>query len=221
VKYRNTVVDPSTADRAITFTVTDGNPAVSLTGTVITINKPPVIKTATKKQAASDGNVAFPVSALTDPDNNLDLTTLRVTSKEGAVTVADGIITVDYSARGNVKGSDLITITVCDTGGRCKTQDIEVELGAAAIIFTGMSPNGDGVNDWFYIENLPLHTHVAVYDRWGDAIFETEEYDMSEPSQRFEGKNKNGTDVIAGSYFYKVKFADSNGMKTGYIILNR
>jgi gliding motility-associated-like protein len=222
VQYRNTATEANTADRAITFAVSDGGTPVSLTGTVITINKPPVIKTATKKGAASDGNIAFPVSALTDPDNNIDLSTLSVTSELGQVTVAGGIITVDYSARqANTKGTDHVTISVCDKGGRCKTQNIEVELGAAAIIYTGMSPNGDGINDWFIIENLPPNSHVAIYDRWGDAIFETENYDLTEPSQRFEGKNKNGVDVVAGSYYYKIKFSDDNGVKTGFIILNR
>ncbi len=222
VKYRNASPTPTTNDRGITFTVTDGSTPASLAGTVIVINKPPDIKTVTKKTAATDGNVAFPVSAITDPDNNLDISSLLVTSEKGAVTIEDGIITIDYAGNGDRKGTDHITITVCDTGGRCKTQNIDVELGALAVIYNAFSPNGDGINDWFYIENLPDKTHVVIYDRWGDPIFESEDYDMSEPAGRFDGKNKNGVDVVAGTYYYKVKFDDdTNGTRTGYIILNR
>ncbi len=220
VKYRNATASPSTDDRIVTFSVTDGGTPVSIT-TTITINKPPVIKAPEKKTAASNGNVAFPITAITDPDDNLDISTLVVTSTIGTVLIQDGLITIDYTSNGDKKNVDEITITVCDTGGRCKTQNIEVELGALAMIYDAISPNGDGINDSFYIENLPKQTHVAIYDRWGDAIFETDEYDNDDPSKRFDGKNKNGNDVVGGTYFYKIKFKDQQGTQAGVIILNR
>ena len=221
VKYRNTSSTPSTIARGITFSVTDGSPAVSLTGTVITINRPPAIATEEKKTGAG-GNIALAASEiLSDPDDNLDLSTLVVTSKQGAqVSVNNGVITINYGSIPTFKGTDEITITVCDTAGRCQTSTVNVDVGADPVVYSGMSPNGDGVNDWFHIQFLQPGTQVSIYNRWGDAIFETDDYDMNEPSKRFEGKNKSGTDVVAGSYYYKIKFPDGR-VRTGYIMLSR
>lgn len=221
VKYRNTSTTPSAAARGITFSVTDGSPAVSLAGTVITINRPPAISTEEKKTGAG-GNIALAASEiLSDPDDNLDLSTLVVTSKQGAqVSVSNGVITINYGSIPAFKGTDEITITVCDSAGRCQTSTVNVEVGADPVVYSGMSPNGDGVNDWFHIQFLQPGTHVSIYNRWGDAIFETDDYDMNEPSKRFEGKNKSGTEVVAGSYYYKIKFPDGR-VRTGYIMLSR
>ncbi len=76
------------------------------------------------------------------------------------------------------------------------------------------------MNDWFYIQFVEPGTQVGIYNRWGDAVFETNDYDNNEPSKRFEGKNKAGTDVVSGSYYYKIKFPDGR-VKTGYIMLSR
>jgi gliding motility-associated-like protein len=221
VRYTNKSATPATGDRSITFAVNDGTESAQLAGTLITINKPPVVSGDDKKTGAS-GNIAFSISQiLFDPDNNLDLSTLVVTSQQGAsVKIENGIITIDYSAVPKYEGNDVLTITVCDNGGRCSTHTLNVEVGAEEQIFTGMSPNGDGVNDWFHIDFLPPRTEVAVYNRWGEVIFETDDYDVTDSQKRFEGKNKNGTDVIAGSYYFKVRFPDGR-VKTGYLLLNR
>lgn len=222
VRYKNNAAIPATNDRMVSFSVSDGGPQATVTGTTITVNKPPVIVSEDKK-AAARGNVALLVSqVLSDPDNNLDLSTLVVTSQQGGtVSVDNGIITVEYESIPEFRGNDVITITVCDTGGRCSTTTLSVEVGAASIIYNGMSPNGDGINDWFTIQYLPKGTKVAIYNRWGDMIFETDDYDNNDPAKRFEGKNKNGTEVIVGTYFYKIKFPESKEANTGTIILNR
>jgi gliding motility-associated-like protein len=223
VRYQNSSSAPSTTDRVITISVTDGGTPVALGGSIIVINKPPVI-TSENKQTSAGGNIALSTgSILSDPDNNLDLTTLVVTSKQGAsVSINNGIVTINYSSLPDYKGNDELTITVCDTGGRCRTTTISVEVGADPVIYSGFSPNGDGVNDWFHIQFVPKGTQVSIYNRWGDVIFETDDYDNDDSSKRFEGKNKNGTEVISGSYFYKIKYPDPQlRVKTGYLLLNR
>jgi gliding motility-associated-like protein len=221
VRYKNTSGTPSTGDRAFTFAVTDGGTTTTLTGSVIVINKPPVIN-APNRKASAGGNVAFDTEqVLSDPDNNIDLSTITVTSAQGAeVIIDDGFITINYGNRPNYEGTDEITFTVCDTGGRCTSNTITIEVSAEPFIYTGMSPNGDGINDWFTIDFLPEGTKVSILNRWGDSVWQTNAYDHDEPANRFEGKNENGTDLIAGSYFYKVGLPDGR-TKTGYILLNR
>ncbi|HMJ68086.1 MAG TPA: FG-GAP-like repeat-containing protein [Cyclobacteriaceae bacterium] len=221
VRYKNASGAPSTTDRAFTITVTDGGTTTTLTGTVIVINKPPAIDVLSRKTSAG-GNVAFSVAQnFTDPDDNLDLSTLSVTSAHGAqIIISGGFITVSYRNIDTYEGTDEVTMTICDTGGRCATTVVNIEVSDVPYIYSGMSPNGDGINDWFHIEFLPEKTQVAIYNRWGDAIFETDDYDTTDPARRFEGKNKNGTELIAGSYYYKVRLPDKRVL-TGYILLNR
>ncbi|HZY78335.1 MAG TPA: FG-GAP-like repeat-containing protein [Cyclobacteriaceae bacterium] len=221
VQYSNMSATPTTTDRSITFTVNDGKATTQLPGSIITINKPPLI-TGEDKRTDASGNIAFAISQLlTDPDNNLDLNTLVVKSASGGkVIVENGIITIDYSAVPNFQGRDQLSITVCDAGGRCNTTLLNVDVGASERIYSGFSPNGDGINEWFQIDFLPEDTQVAVYNRWGEIIFETSNYDINDPKNRFEGKNKNGNDVLSGSYFYKIKFPDGR-IRTGSLLLNR
>lgn len=221
VRYKNTSAIPSTADREFTFTVTDGGTITTLTGSVIVINKPPTVALPERKTRAG-GNIAFVIDEiLDDPDDNLDLSTIAVTSSQNAsITVDAEIITIDYKNLAAFKGMDNISVSVCDTGGRCATASLAVEVGADPVIFNGISPNGDGINEWFHIEFLAPGTQVSIYNRWGDAVFETNDYDTGNPSKRFDGKNKNGTELIAGTYFYKITFPDKV-VKTGNLLLIR
>lgn len=221
VRYKNSSSTPSTSDREFTFTVTDGGTTTVLTGSVVIINKPPTINLPEGRTRAG-GNIAFVVDEIfLDPDDNLDLSTIEVTSSHGAaITVEDEIITIDYRNQATFKGMDDVSVSVCDTGGRCTTEALAVEVGAEPLIYTGLSPNGDGINDWFHIEFLAPGTKVSIYNRWGDAVFESDDYDTTNPAKRFEGKNKNGTELIAGAYFYKITYPDKV-VKTGNLLLNR
>jgi gliding motility-associated-like protein len=58
------------------------------------------------------------------------------------------------------------------------------------------SPNGDGVNDLFIIQNLLLYDYrqVIVYNRWGKTIYSSSQY-----NNNWDGKN-----VPDGVYFVVV-----------------
>ncbi|MFA6516109.1 MAG: MBG domain-containing protein, partial [Bacteroidia bacterium] len=73
---------------------------------------------------------------------------------------------------------------------------------------TGFSPNGDGLNDYFYIDNPKgYRLYFAVYNRWGNLIFEQEDYDNS-----WDGGAKKGIvigdKIPDGTYFYILEFTD-------------
>lgn len=63
------------------------------------------------------------------------------------------------------------------------------------------SPNGDGVNDKYFLKKEAYDKcydllNVRIYNRWGQLVFDS-------PNANFEwdGKDKNGKDLSAGSYF--------------------
>ena len=74
---------------------------------------------------------------------------------------------------------------------------------------TAFSPNEDGLNDIFLIENStidPDNFQMIIYERWGGKIFETT--DMNEG---WDGKLKNSEKAKSGTYIYILKYKDAEG----------
>jgi len=69
-------------------------------------------------------------------------------------------------------------------------------------IFT---PNGDGLNDFWTIENKDdpclLNFSSVVYDRWGTEVFRT-----NDPAFNWESDYENGNDASEGQYFYTLEY---------------
>ena len=97
-------------------------------------------------------------------------------------------------------------------------------------IFNGITPNGDGLNDFFEIkgiENYP-NNNVKIYNRWGILVYETNGYDQG--INVFKGiSNARATitednELPSGTYFYILTFPVENpGMVNykGYLYINR
>lgn len=80
------------------------------------------------------------------------------------------------------------------------------------------SPNGDGVNDDFYITYLSAKFgQLLIYNRWGDLI------KLIEAQQpRWDGTNEANVSVPEGTYFFIANYLDfySQPVKLkGYITL--
>ena len=69
------------------------------------------------------------------------------------------------------------TLTVRDGFG-CE-RDFILEIGADPSLFIPniFTPNADGVNDTFFIRNLPAGSTLVVTNRWGGEVFTTRNYD--------------------------------------------
>jgi gliding motility-associated-like protein len=91
---------------------------------------------------------------------------------------------------------------------------------AFLIVHNAVSPNGDQLNDVLTITNIELYpdNKVMLFSRWGDKIFEMEDYDNRE--RVFGGRsNLHGEkQVVSGNYFYVIEVP---GMATlrGFITL--
>jgi len=86
-------------------------------------------------------------------------------------------------------------------------------------VFNGISVNStEGKNDFFRIKNIELYPDntVAIFNRWGDKIFETKGYDNNQ--KKFSGDSKSsGGKVPAGTYFYSINLGDGSKAATGYL----
>ena len=87
----------------------------------------------------------------------------------------------------------------------------------------GFSPNGDGVNESFFIEGLDAYPEnsLVVYNRWGDIVFTASPY-MNDWSGQAEGKRTiSGDVVITGTYFYVLELDSSTEPLHGSIEIKK
>jgi len=82
-----------------------------------------------------------------------------------------------------------------------------------------LSPNGDGVNDYWHIQGIDKYPEnkVVVYNRWGDKITVISNYDNS--SRRWEGKNDKGIIVPDGTYYYMLEITKERKTLNGWVYL--
>ena len=190
-------------------------------------NQAPVI-TATSGTTQIEGKVTLDlVSLITDADNNIDLQSLKIkiqpTSGARATITANRSLELDYFGIAFL-GTDVLTIEVCDLSGDCTQQEIKIEVIGDLNIYTGISPNGDGLNDFLIIQYIDVIAEtkdnmVSVYNRWGDVVFETENYNNQD--RVFKGLNKSGNELPSGTYFYKIEFSSGRKTQTGYLAVKK
>jgi gliding motility-associated-like protein len=93
---------------------------------------------------------------------------------------------------------------------------VEINTNCDVIIYNGFTPNGDGVNDFFVIENIDKYpnNNVHIFNRWGDKVFTTSGYDNT--TNNWDGK-LNGKPVTSGTYFYLITNNNGNVVKKGWL----
>jgi len=97
-------------------------------------------------------------------------------------------------------GSGLYTVTqiVYNQFGCPDTFKITVKVGEGILIPNVFTPDGDGMNDVWYIPNSGMKEfHVEIYDRWGAKVFETTADEI-----RWDGRSLGGKLLSDGTYYY-------------------
>src|SRR5690606_17736438 len=107
-------------------------------------------------------------------------------------------------------------------------------LPATFEIYNGITPNGDGMNDFFWIEGIHNYpnNNVKIFNRWGILVYETDGYGQGEfdSINTFNGTSEGRVTVQedknlpTGTYFYILTFQGENPGKEsyrGYLYINR
>jgi len=94
---------------------------------------------------------------------------------------------------------------------------VDINTDCDVIIYNGFTPNGDGVNDFFVIENIDKYPNnkVHIFNRWGNKIFSTVNYNNM--NNRWDGKTNSGQTVTSGTYFYILFDDKEKTLKKGWI----
>ena len=136
-----------------------------------------------------------------------------IAALEGNTLKANRIGTTRVSASQEGNANYLPANTVMQT-----VEVNDADGGNEIVVRQAVSPNGDGINDFLYIEGIQDHPNnsVTVINRNGVKVFEIKGYDNS--SRVFDGRsNVNNQMQQAGTYFFLLQYEGKR--KTGWFVL--
>ena len=86
-------------------------------------------------------------------------------------------------------------------------------------VYNGFTPDGDGLNDNWIIENIENFSSntVTIFNRWGNKIWNTTDYNNT--NNVWNGKTQSGGSLPSGTYFYVIELENGNGIKKGWVEL--
>ena len=96
-----------------------------------------------------------------------------------------------------------ISIKFCDPG---QTGNLNIP--------NSFSPNGDGINEVFYIRGLPENSILLIFDRAGKKIYESTNY-----LNNWDGKNSEGLHLESGTYWFTLIIPGLPTEFKGYVYL--
>ncbi len=98
-------------------------------------------------------------------------------------------------------------VTVIDGNGCMQTDSVVINLIPDVSVSSGFTPNSDGINDTWIIDNMELFPNnvVNVFDRWGISVFEAKGYNSGSAwDGTFEGKP-----LPIGTYYFSIELNDA------------
>ena len=109
----------------------------------------------------------------------------------------------------NVKKS--MTATAIVSSASTFSNSAKIKYAKPLIFADFFSPNGDGHNDFFHVENLEEYpiNKMFIFNRWGETVYVSEPYN-NDWDGRGQG-NFLGNFVPEGTYFYMVEAIDASG----------
>ncbi|MEK6513334.1 gliding motility-associated C-terminal domain-containing protein [Myroides odoratimimus] len=164
-----------------------------------------------------------PKELLVNPEKDLHI--VRWDAKQQLWVDEGGVVDVEkkeITTPTSVKGYGFFTLA---------TVKADLILDGDIVIYNLVTPDGDGKNDYFIIDNInrfPNNT-VEIYNRWGVKVFDTHNYDSA--GNVFRGYSDGRVTISkneklpTGAYFYIVtyEYKDKHGSrmikKSGYLQL--
>jgi gliding motility-associated-like protein len=146
---------------------------------------------------------------------NKSHTTTNDTTKLKSVWVfSNGTTSTSTTAKATFNQPGTYTITLFASKGDCIEQiqkTINVDVPSSLVVPNVFTPNGDGVNDIFFLKTSNLtELSALIYDRWGHQVYELNNSTTGNIS--WDGKNQLGKEVAEGTYYYIIKAQGKDGV---------
>ncbi|MEM1135282.1 MAG: Ig-like domain-containing protein [Bacteroidota bacterium] len=157
-------------------------------------------------------------------DTDFDGDSLKLVSfsqpAQGSVSLENGQLI--FIPEPGFTGMTSFEYTIEDTGNpsynSVATITIEVIENIVLTIPSGISPNGDFINDFFVIEDLQLvpENTLRIFNRWGEEVYNASPY-----LNNWDGRNQQGAILPDGTYFYVLSAKNIKNTFSGYVIIHR
>ncbi len=106
------------------------------------------------------------------------------------------------------------TLTITSTATGCETTNNIVVESVFCNIQKGISPDGNGSNDYFDLRLLDVKK-LQIFDRYGIKVYSQINY-----TNQWKGQSDNGNELPSATYYYVIEF-NNGAPKTGWIYLIR
>ncbi len=130
----------------------------------------------------------------------------------------DGVLT--YTPDQDQCGfTDSLRYEIC-AGLACDTATVRLRIRCGLVeVYTGFSPNGDGINEHFVIEGILDYpdAKVSVFNRWGALVLEEVNY-QNDWDGIWDGQR-----LVSGTYFYLIEFGEQQAgeVESGWVMIWR
>lgn len=108
------------------------------------------------------------------------------------------------------------TITLTDRH-QCTSTD-RVLVNVEVLIPSAITPNGDGMNDYFEIEKIESFpaSSLTIYNRWGNVVFKEAPY-----KNKWNGVSNSGSALPDETYYYILDYGVGDKPLSGYVLIKR
>ncbi|MCC5923559.1 MAG: gliding motility-associated C-terminal domain-containing protein [Crocinitomicaceae bacterium] len=109
----------------------------------------------------------------------------------------------------------ITTYYVIATENGCESEPtvftVEVDI-CSVIVPEGFSPNGDGINDFFVIQNLNAFpgSKFTVFNRWGGEVYHSDDYQNNWDGTSTSNLNIGGNQLPEGTYYYLLELGENS-----------
>jgi gliding motility-associated-like protein len=229
-----TLTATASSGLAVTYTSSDPTVARIVNGNQIEILQAGITNITASQAGSTNYAAATPVvQSFTVIDNPAPIITIvsnkgnSISKGETALLTASGAVTYQWSNSSGIIGGQnsatlsvrpsvntTYTVTGFNQFGRSSTQSFNLEVRSdfqALNISNVVTPNGDGKNDFWIIENIDLYPNnkVKVFDRAGKSVFQQDGY-----KNTWSG-TYNGSPLPEATYYYLIDFGPGFGVKKG------
>ena len=201
---------------------------LTATITVIPVNDPPVavrdtIRTLRANQAS--------INLLTNDFDvegdamTMSVTPVKVVMHGQAELMANGAM--NYVSDRTFRGIDSLQYSVCDSGvpTGCSTGTVIIVVDDLPLkVYEGVSPNGDGNNDYLRIDGIDYYVdnEVTIIDRYNNQVWQVRGYDNQDKVWRGQANKGIGpSELPEETYFYIINLGDGSTPLKGFIVLKR
>jgi gliding motility-associated-like protein len=187
--------------------ITDNNGCGSAVSTnTVTINPNPVINAGPDKFFSLGSSTTLDASIANAANFNF---LWSPSFQLSSATILNPVATPDVSTT--------YTITATDKTTGCSAKDAVIAAPISKLyIPTGFTPNNDGKNDKWQIPGMALYPDalVAVYNRWGEKVYESKNYYNNPWNGLYKGL------MIPGVYIYMIKlYTDKPDVIKGTVVI--